>query len=493
MGSSTSPEARVAREVGGGYVVPRYRAEEDAVWYHVLHGNVPGYQIDFMYCPEVPHRRFTQNHFGHLARLMKYLEPRERAPYAFALGNLSRDDVQHEPGHGGLALIFGLRVQGVLDHAGRAMPPYAHAIVAVDRELDEGVLVEAALGLHRRLCAEGDGNGNGWEGEGESEYRSDRLYRRYVRAVRQQPGMVEKLLRRHVEGFSGLPRVAPSRLGWSFVAEESALPRRITITHTEDEPFEKLARTMARLGAMLYRSNVKWTTITSGRELDVPGGVSVRLVPENEAIAAEAGGIVIGIDAIPDDEVTMARVLFGASPKATISVPARVAWREKDAAHKAADAAGSAAGSGRVGVGRRVCATLPFVPGLGGEGDDLGRSGEDEVDEYARSQRGARRRLWVGLGAAGAGVCAIAAMVGSSPESAPEAVGSAAPGVGTIVPQVISVATGAATSGAAARASSERVELSPVASGRPRSTIRRGGDGAGPPRAPGAIGGKPRF
>ena len=61
----SSPEARPR------YVVPRYRPSDDTVWYHVLHGNVPGYQIDFMYCPEVPHRAFTQNHFGHLARLMK--------------------------------------------------------------------------------------------------------------------------------------------------------------------------------------------------------------------------------------------------------------------------------------------------------------------------------------------------------------------------------------------------------------------------------------
>ncbi len=152
------------------YVVPRYRAERDAVWYHVLHGTVPGYQIDFMYCPEVPHGAFTQNHFGHLARLMKYIEPRERAPYAFALGNLSRDDVQHEPGHGGVALILGLRVQGVLDHAGRAMPPYAHAIVAVDRTLDRAALHDAdRRGRRGRLRAGGDRRGDPRSGAGRGE------------------------------------------------------------------------------------------------------------------------------------------------------------------------------------------------------------------------------------------------------------------------------------------------------------------------------------
>src|SRR5512147_890083 len=92
-----------------GYVVPRYRAD-GAAFYHLLHGTVPGHQIDFMYCPEVPQGALRQTHVGHLARLIKYIEPRDGAPYAFALGNLSRDDVQHSPGHGGVVLLFALRV-----------------------------------------------------------------------------------------------------------------------------------------------------------------------------------------------------------------------------------------------------------------------------------------------------------------------------------------------------------------------------------------------
>src|SRR4029450_13716922 len=99
---------------------------------------------------------------------MKYTEPQTNAPYAFAIGNLSRDDTQYEPGHGGGALIFGLRIRGGTDHAGRRDPhfargrpaaaaclfsrcapagpsptppgpldpPFAHGIAAVDRALD---------------------------------------------------------------------------------------------------------------------------------------------------------------------------------------------------------------------------------------------------------------------------------------------------------------------------------------------------------------------
>src|SRR5262245_50712627 len=117
------------------YIIPRYRAPDDISFYHVLHGTVPGHQMDYLYCPEVPQGALMQTHFGHLSRLIRYMEPRAGAEHAFALGNLSRDDVQHEPGHGGLALIFALRVPGVTDHAGRDMLPYAHGLVAIDRSL----------------------------------------------------------------------------------------------------------------------------------------------------------------------------------------------------------------------------------------------------------------------------------------------------------------------------------------------------------------------
>ena len=79
-----------------GYIVPSYKAAEGAAWYHFLHGNVPGHQIDFMYRPEVPQGSLTRQHFSHLARLMKYIEPQTNSDYAFAIANLSRDDTQYE-------------------------------------------------------------------------------------------------------------------------------------------------------------------------------------------------------------------------------------------------------------------------------------------------------------------------------------------------------------------------------------------------------------
>jgi hypothetical protein len=474
---SSSSEARPR------YVVPRYSAPEDAIWYHVLHGNVPGYQIDFMYCPEVPHGAFTQNHFGHLARLMKYIEPRARAPYAFALGNLSRDDVQHEPGHGGIALIFGLRVEGVLDHAGRAMPPYAHGIVAIDRALDASALRDAALRLHQHLLLE----------EREShEDMSGRLYRRYARAVRQHPGTVERLLRRYIDGFEALPQPGPSHLGWSFLADESALPERITIVHPDDEPFARIADVTARLGAMLYRSNIRWTTISSGREFDIPGGVSVRFVSASEA-TSDPVGLVVPIDDVPEDEATMAQTLFGARPRASIAPPARVGWRERDAAKKAAEAAvpeklASAEGALRPSVPLAAASLDP-------EAIHLDRGAREEAS---------RRRLWIGLGAAGAGVCALAAILGTTAEPQPVApIGAVASSAATAHPALATSTQSSHDAGASPP--SRALDTTRKAPQDPWRPTRIPKDEVAPPpeptasprvpraAVPQAIGGKPRF
>jgi hypothetical protein len=475
---SSSPEAR------SRYVVPRYRAPDEAIWYHVLHGNVPGYQIDFMYCPEVPHGTFTQTHFGHLARLMKYLEPRARAPYAFALGNLSRDDLHHEPGHGGLALIFGLRVEGVLDHAGRSMPPYAHGIVAIDRALDHATLRDAALVLYQRLLP---------EAREPEEDTSGRLYRQYARAVRHHPEMVEELLRRHIDGFAELPQPDRSRLGWSFSADESTLPRRITIVHPDDEPFATLADTTARLGAMLYRSNIKWTTISSGREFDIPGGISIRLVPAGEAPSSQAG-LVVPIDEVPKDEATMAQALFGAKPRATGAVPARVGWRARYAAQKAAESAASELPAEPAPAGRQLSRTVPLGPAF---------FTPDELDpEDDAPEKVSRQRLWLGLGAAAVAACATAALFGARAE--PEAVAPSSAASSSPSPHV-PAASARPPSTAEATSPSARHDIlhpSPITSSR----ARKQKDEATPPpsskaalHAPlptaktGAIGGTPRF
>ncbi|MEZ4300197.1 MAG: hypothetical protein R3B70_34945 [Polyangiaceae bacterium] len=304
------------------YLVPRYREDGDPDFYHVLHGTVPGHQIDFIYCPEVPQGPLTQTHFAHVARLLKYIEPLEKSELAFALGNLSRDDVQHEPGHGGVALIFSLRVLGVEDHAGRAMPPYAHGLVAVDRALDQAVLLDAITAFHRRFLHERPGREVG------------SFYRAYVRAMREDPESVSAFLRAYVSQFDDLPKPGKSTLGWDFVAPDDAPCSRITVVHRDRERFSALASVAATLASVLYRSNVKWTTISSGRGLDIAGGVSVRLIPRSE-VPREPDGRVIRLEDLPADEVELAEKLFSARPRASASAR-RAGWRARGPADKRA-------------------------------------------------------------------------------------------------------------------------------------------------------------
>jgi hypothetical protein len=307
------------------YTVPRYRAEGDPAWYHVLHGTVPGHQIDFIYCPEVPQGPLKHTHFAHVARLIKYIEPREKASIAFAIGNLSRDDVQHDPGHGGLAVIFGLRVEGATDHAGRAMPPYAHGLLAVDRALDYGALIDAITSFHRRFAHEGSADAGG------------RFYRSYVEVARGEPGAVEDFLRSYVAELGDLPQPERSKLGWDFVAPEDARLERITIVHPDGEPFSTVTSVAAMLGSVLYRSNVKWTTISNSGEFDIPGGISVRFVPESEA-PREPKGLLLRLDDVPVEEAEIAEKLFSARPRET-GVARRVGWREQYAAKAGGEAA----------------------------------------------------------------------------------------------------------------------------------------------------------
>ncbi|MRG93083.1 hypothetical protein [Polyangium spumosum] len=300
-------------------MAPTYEAPADVAWYHFLHGNVPGHQIDFIYHPEVPQGSLSRQHFGHLARLLKYIEPRTTSDCAFAIGNLSRDDTQHEPGRGGVALIFGLRIRGARDHAGRQDPPFSHAIVAIERDLDEAFLLRAALDFRARLFERtaATAQGNGW-------------YHTYARRG-EDPAAALPLLQAYKASFEGLPSAGPGArsLRWA-VAEEVKLPGRIVITHDGDTPFEAIAACAARIAAVLYRSNIKWTALSNGRESDLSNGVTIRFLPASEVGPQPAGTPIVRLECVPQDEDELARELFGATPVRGHEGPERgLGWRDQ--------------------------------------------------------------------------------------------------------------------------------------------------------------------
>ena len=313
-----------------GYVVPRYQATQDATWFHVLHGNIPNHQIDFMYCPEVPQGLITPTHFSHMTRLMKYIEPQTHASHAFAIGNLSRDDTQHEPGHGGLGIIFGMRIGGATDHAGRQNPPFAHGVLTVDRELNHAALLEAAATFYRHVMY-----------AGEAQSTTSDFYRAYVRTMLEVPDQIVEVLSRYLEDFNDLPRLTRSRLGWDWEADEDAVPRRVTIVHVDGESFGAIALVAARIGSLLYRSSIKWTAITTGREADIPGGVSVRFVSERDITAEDRRSEQFHrMDELPSEEAALARDLFGARPRGG-EERRYVGWRERFAAPVSLEDTGS--------------------------------------------------------------------------------------------------------------------------------------------------------
>ncbi|HSN98832.1 MAG TPA: hypothetical protein VLS89_11125, partial [Candidatus Nanopelagicales bacterium] len=306
-------------EAAAGYHIPRYRAPEDVTWYHVLHGNIPNHQIDFMYGPDVPQALLTPTHFSHMTRLMKYIEPHTHGSHAFAIGNLSRDDTQHEPGHGALGIIFGMRIGGATDHAGRQNPPFAHGILTVDRDLNYATLLEASATFYRHVMY-----------AGEAQSTTSDFYKAYVRTMVDSPGEVDRVLSRYVEDFGDLPRLRRSPLGWDWEVDEDTVPKRVVIVHPDGESFGTIAHAAAKIASLLYRSSIKWTAISTGREADIPGGVSVRFYGERDIAAVDRRSAQLHrLEELPEDEAELAKQLFGARPRGSGEEQRRfVGWRE---------------------------------------------------------------------------------------------------------------------------------------------------------------------
>lgn len=297
------------------YSVPTYRPAPETNWYHFLHGNVPGHQIDFMYQPEIPSGDFTQQHFSHLARFVKYIEPRRGSGYAFAIGNLSRDDTQYEPGHGGVAFLLGLRIHGAKDHAGRQDPPFCHAAAVIDRHLSEEQIYATTMAFGSKLLSKRNGQTEGGA-----------FYHEYLR-LSQHPLLIQSLFRRYTSHFNDLPSIAKSGLGLRWTVEGTTPPRRVTIVHPDGTPFEVIAAYAARIAAVLVESDIRWTCITTGSEADIAGGTTVRFVAERDVVGEKNDGVRLRLEEVPDDTAELAAKLFGARDtqrQATV----HVGWRQ---------------------------------------------------------------------------------------------------------------------------------------------------------------------
>lgn len=322
-------------ESAGTYRVPTYRAPAGTAFFHFLHGHVPRHQIDFIYRPDIPQGELSQQHFSHLSRLVKYIEPQVHNPFAFAIGNLSRDDTQHEPGRGGIGLIFSMRVSGVTDHAGRKDPTFAHAAALIDKQLNEETLFEALTSFYSHLF-----------GRSEDQSASALMYRNYVNLAHSDVAAVLPLLQMYVREFDDLPKPARSSMQGRWLANEAAQPKRVVIVHPNQVRFRHIARCAVRVASMLYASNIRWSSVTNGREADLENGITVRLVSEAEAGAYTSNALVLGLADVPAKEEEIAEKLFAAKPMNRASQAAPVlGWRARYEAERGV-AAGGESGSG---------------------------------------------------------------------------------------------------------------------------------------------------
>lgn len=247
------------------YNVPRYMPSDGATWYHYLYGYVPNHQLDFICRPEKASEVSPQQ-FSHLNRLIQYIEPSGDAAYAFAVCNLSRDDTQHEPGHGGIALILGLRATTLTDHAGRPSPPFTHSIVAVNRQLEKEVLAEAALAFYEHFSGKVGTSANAW----------------FTEAIRSQE-RVTTTLGPYLQNYSSLPTLHRSDLSLRWTCDDTS-PRdlRVLVVCGDDEPFEGRIVMAVRMASVLYCSNAKWTAIFVGQDRRNVDGISLRLVSKSD-------------------------------------------------------------------------------------------------------------------------------------------------------------------------------------------------------------------
>lgn len=296
------------------YQAPTYRIGPDEAWYHFLHGNVPGHEIDFIYHPEVPQKPLTRQHMNHLVGLLKFIEPRQGMAYAFAIANLSLGDSQYEPGHGGVAFVFGLRIRGAYDHAGRHDPPFCHAAALINRHLDAETMYGVSAQFYQKLLPDEESRveGSGW-------------YHTYVDKAQNEDAL-PSLLRGYVQDFADiLYTPPPSRLGlrWTVeppLGEKPKVPRRVVVVYPDHADFSVLNYCMARIAAVLVESDLRWTAISNGRESDIAGGLAVRFVPRREAENAPEDVVLLYMEQVPEDPAEIAR-LFGMYPARQSRLP----------------------------------------------------------------------------------------------------------------------------------------------------------------------------
>lgn len=242
-----SGQAGPSELMPGRFRTLQYQPSPGEPWYHVLFGHVPRFQMDFILRPELPCRKFRPQHFAHLGQQIKFLAPAGGATFAAAIANLSSNDTQHIAGRGGLAVIVSTRVADLRDHAQRESPVFAHALIAIDEPLEAERFSAATESFVKRVLDDGLPWYQGYYLSGQSD-NFERVYG-YIRSLRDLP----------------LPS-NPDFDGAVHLVNDEPPPYNQILIDCREVEHSKIMRLLAKLGVILYRTTIKWTTITTGCE-----------------------------------------------------------------------------------------------------------------------------------------------------------------------------------------------------------------------------------
>ncbi|MBL9041682.1 MAG: hypothetical protein JNM83_08780 [Myxococcales bacterium] len=235
------------------YSPKTYPASPNAAWHHFLFGHVPGYQLDFIIQP-LPNKVLKSHHTAWLRPLLTEIDPSVFDTPALAIGNLSLYRDQDRPGTGGIALIYGVRFGELTDHAGRPGAFFSHASVAVGRDLQSPLFVDAFREFAERLDRKAGTFFRGYHQDGWALKSGVIVHR----------GWKERL-GDYLMTFADLPSPplsdsAPPVIHLDRGSNEH--PVRILIRHPDNSPRVARLEYAASLAATLYRSNVQWVRIT---------------------------------------------------------------------------------------------------------------------------------------------------------------------------------------------------------------------------------------
>ena len=299
-------------------------------WLHVIYGHIPDYQQGFIYHAQPSSQGIEPRHLILLGEHIKQLAPLFTTGFALAIVNLGRGSTAAPGICDALAILMTLRIQGAPAPGNRSNPVFAHAIVAVNRQLTAELLLAAYRAFKTALI-------------GDSQPRPvDEWYLEYLE---EHPKLCtdlwayKRFMGSYLERFADLPTLEEGGQLALFEGPQQPGPRRFLIQYQEDllHP-EALAGRATQIAAILYQSDIPWSSVQFGAQLSESGpaaqslGVVVSLMSASVGRSGDGGAASFMMEKLPPGDGELACYLFQAAAR-------RDASEDPDGAERTAQAA----------------------------------------------------------------------------------------------------------------------------------------------------------